>query len=215
MNNSQKYNKLIDQLIDYGYLRDENLIEAFKKFPRFKFVPKSVKNSAHINHPLPIGKKQTISQPLTVAFMLELLEVEDGDKILEIGAGSAWQTAILAKIVGPKGKICAFEILPEIYQLGKTNLKKFSLKNIDLFNKDASLGYPPDAPYDKIISAAAYKKIPKELLKQLKIGGFFVTPTQEDDIRKIIKNKRNAYTEKIFPGFVFVPITKNKNSGSS
>ncbi len=203
------YKLLIKDLIKSGYLKTPRIIKAFEKFERKYFVPKSLAQYANLNQPLPIGSGQTISQPLTVAFMIELLDPNPGDKILEIGGGSGWQTAILSDIVGKKGKIYSFEIVKSLSEFGSRNLKRFELSNIVFQCKDVSEGYKKSAPYDRIISGASFSKIPKKLKNQLKIGGILIAPTQADDIRKIIRVSKNEYEEEIIPGFVFVPITQN------
>ncbi len=201
------YQNLIDDLVKIGYLKTPKIIKAFRKFKRKYFVPKSMAIYANNNQPLPIGSGQTISQPLTVAFMIELLQPEKNNKVLEIGGGSGWQTAILSDIVGKNGKIFAFEIIQSLAEFGKKNLAGFNLKNIVFKNKDASKGYPKEAPFDRIISGAAFIEIPEEIKKQLNKNGILVTPTQEDDIRKIKRVSENNFKETKYPGFSFVPIT--------
>src|SRR3990167_725228 len=107
---------LINELIKDGYLKTPAIIEAFKRIDRKDFVPEEMKEMAYENTALPIGEKQTISQPLVVAFMLELLELKSGEKILEIGTGSGWNTALMAKIAGEKGKIISIERIKELNQ---------------------------------------------------------------------------------------------------
>ena len=206
---STDYNLLINDLIRSGYLKTSRIIQAFEKFERKYFVPKSLAQYANLNQPLPIGSGQTISQPLTVAYMLELLDPKPGNKILEIGGGSGWQTAILSDIVGKDGKIYSFEIVKSLADFGRKNLKRFNLKNVIFKCRDVSEGYKMYAPYDRIISGAAFSKIPKKLKKQLSINGILVAPTQKDDIRKIIRLSKDEYKKETIPGFIFVPITKN------
>jgi len=204
---TRDYKLLLEGLIKSGYLKTPEIIKAFEKVDRKYFVPKSLAQYAYLNQPLPIGSSQTISQPLTVAFMLELLEPKRGQKILEIGGGSGWQTAILSEIVGKNGKVYSFEIVKSLADFGKKNLKRHKLKNIVYKHRDVSKGYEKEAPYDRIISGAAFRNIPKEIKNQLKINGILVAPTQEHDIRKIQRNSKNNFKEDIIPGFVFVPIT--------
>lgn len=203
------YEQLIEDIRKLGYLKTQRIIDAFLKFERKFFVPKSMAMYANSNRPLPIGSGQTISQPLTVAFMLELLQPNEGDKILEIGGGSGWQTAILSEIVGNKGKVFAFEIVKSLTDFGKNNLERFKLKNIAFKCRDVSEGYPKEAPYNRIISGAAFLEIPEKLKKQLSTGGILVVPTKNDDIRKITRTSKDKFKEEVFPGFVFVPITTN------
>jgi protein-L-isoaspartate(D-aspartate) O-methyltransferase len=202
------YQKLINDLVKLGYLSTRRIIKAFHKFERKFFVPKSMAMYANVNKPLPIGAGQTISQPLTVAFMLELLEPKKNNKILEIGGGSGWQTAILSEIVGKRGHIHAFEIVESLAEFGINNIRKFKLENVTFKHKDVSEGYPDKAPYDRIISGAGFEEIPQSLKEQLKIEGILVAPTQNNDIRKITRTSKSEFKEETFPGFVFVPITK-------
>ncbi|MDP2703716.1 MAG: protein-L-isoaspartate(D-aspartate) O-methyltransferase [bacterium] len=199
--------KLLQSLIRDGYLKTPSVTQAFERIDRKKFVRESEKEYAYLNSALPIGHEQTISQPLVVAFMLELLEPKKGEKILEIGSGSGWQTALLADIVGTKGKITAIERIPELTQEAKKHLARYPrLKTrFEMLDGDASKGYEPNAPYDKIIAAASTKKLPKEWKDQLKIGGYIVAPVRESIVR-LEKKGANEFEKKEFYGFVFVPL---------
>ncbi|MCK4800110.1 protein-L-isoaspartate O-methyltransferase [Candidatus Parcubacteria bacterium] len=198
--------QLIENLIRRGYLETPIIIDAFYKINRADFIPEDLKDKASMNAPLSIGYGQTISQPLTVAFMLELLQLQKGDKILDIGSGSGWQSSMLAYITGDKGKVFAIEIIPELSEFGRKNSERYNFKNLEFIIGDAAKGYEKEAPYDKIIVAAsASMEIPEELKKQLKIGGRLVIPV-ENSIWLVIKKAENKYEEKEFPGFVFVPL---------
>jgi len=203
--------KLIDQLIKEKYLKSPLIIEAFRKIKRADFAPDEMVRQkgkdfvAEYNAPLSIGYEQTISQPLTVAFMLELLQPKKGDKILDIGSGSGWQTAMLAQIVGPDGFVYAIERIPELKSFGQDNVGKYNFKNIEFICGDGSKGLPNKAPFDKIIAAASAKEIPKAWKDQLKINGRLVTPVK-DSIWLLVKKEKNEFEEKEYPGFVFVPL---------
>ena len=198
--------QLIENLIRRGYLETPIIIDAFYKINRADFIPEDLKDKASMNAPLSIGYGQTISQPLTVAFMLELLQPKKGDKILDIGSGSGWQSSMLAYITGDKGKVFAIEIIPELSEFGRKNSERYNFKNLEFIISDATKGYEKEAPYDKIIvAAAASMEIPEELKKQLKIGGRLVIPV-ENSIWLVIKKAENKYEEKEFPGFAFVPL---------
>ncbi|MBU1292165.1 protein-L-isoaspartate O-methyltransferase [Patescibacteria group bacterium] len=209
--------KLIDQLIEQKYLKSPRIIEAFKKIKRADFLPpKIIKNKGRefvnqYNAPIPIGYEQTISQPLTVAFMLELLQPQQNDKILDIGSGSGWQTTMLCQIVGPKGFVYAIERIPELKDFGQENLAKakYGFKNVEFICGDGSKGLKSQAPFDKIIVAASSEKIPQALKDQLKIGGRLVLPIK-NSIWLLIKKDKNKFEEKEYPGFVFVPLIKDK-----
>jgi protein-L-isoaspartate(D-aspartate) O-methyltransferase len=201
--------QLIENLIDAGYLKTPEIINAFRKINRADFLPEDLKSESQVNTPLPIGYGQTISQPLTVAFMLELLQPKEGDKILDVGSGSGWQSSFLAYIVGNNGKAIAIERIPELSKFGKDNSKKYNFKNLEFIVGDGSKGYKKESPYDKIIvAAAAFDKIPNELKNQLKIGGRMVIPVK-NSIWLVIKKDDNKYEEKEFPGFAFVPLVEN------
>jgi len=207
------FENLINSLIKDGYLKTSGIIEAFKKINRKDFVSEEYKNEAYINAPLPIGFGQTISQPLTVAFMLELLEPKKGERILDIGSGSGWQTAILSSIVGDPpaggGRVVGMERIPELKEMAERNVSKYNFieKNIaSIILADGSFGYKRESPYDKIIAgAAAVKDIPMEWKKQLKIGGRIVAPVGHSVI-VIDKISKNEYTKKEYFGFSFVPL---------
>jgi len=204
-----EYENLIDSLVKDGYLKTPEIIEAFKKIDRKNFVPKKYKNDAYINAPLPIGFGQTISQPLTVAFIIELLGPKVGDKILDIGAGSGWVTALLAQIVGVQGRIVGVERVPELKEMAERNAAKYNFIEkgvVKIVLADGSKGYKEEAFYDKIVSgAAAYGDIPDEWKKQLKIGGKIVAPV-ENSIVVIDKIGKKEYAKKEYFGFSFVPL---------
>jgi len=206
--------RLTDSLIQEGWLKTLKIIKAFQKIKREDFLPEDVKDLAEIDTAVPIGWGQTISQPLVVAFMLELLQPDAGEKILDIGSGSGWTTALLSNIVGEKGKVYAIEIVPELKEFGEKNVARYNFikKGIAKFIfADGSNGYKKEAPFDKILaSASAQKEIPVSWKEQLKIGGRIVTPI-EDSIWLFVKKSEQDFEEKEFPGFVFVPlIEKNK-----
>lgn len=202
---------LIDNLIKEGWLKTPRIIEAFRKIKRVDFLPDDIKNLAELNEALPIGYGQTISQPLTVAFMLEKLQPQPDDKILDIGSGSGWTSALLSEIVGEKGKIIAVEIIPELKEFGEKNTSKYNFveKGIAKFlSADGSngKGYEKEGPFDKILcSASVQKEIPKFWKEQLKVGGRIVTPIG-NSIFLIIKKTKTEFEETEYPGFVFVPL---------
>lgn len=203
------YQKLIDQLVREKTLVTREIIKAFYRVDRSNFLPPGTESQAGLNTALEIGYEQTISQPFTVAFMLELLQPKLGQKILDIGSGSGWQTALLAKIVGEKGKVIALEIVSELKKVGEENLKRFGFKNVEFLAKDGSGGLPKEAPFDRIIGAAAIPEIPEVLKGQLKVGGRLVMPvgTINQEIILIIRESEDKYQEERFPNFVFVPMT--------
>lgn len=205
--------ELIKKLIKEGWLKTPEIIEAFQKIKRADFMPEEIKGFAELNEPLSIGYEQTISQPLTVAFMLELLEPKAGDKILDIGSGSGWTTALLSYVVSrKKGKVIAIEIIPELKEFGKKNLSKYPLKDSAQFIcADGSKGYEKEAPYDKILASAAARELPQAWKDQLKVGGRIVVPI-ESSIWLFIKKSNDEFVEHEHPGFTFVPLIIDRAS---
>lgn len=199
---------LIENLITEGWLKTQRIIEAFRKIKRVDFLPKGMENLAELNEALPIGFGQTISQPLVVAFMIEQLEPKEGDKILDIGSGSGWTSALLAEIVGPKGKIIAIDIVPELVEFGKKNVEKYNfLKKgqVQFICTDGSKGYQKEAPFDKILVSATAERVFPAWKEQLKIGGRIVTPINSS-IWLFIKKSEKDFEQIEYPGFAFVPL---------
>ncbi|MBI2054066.1 MAG: protein-L-isoaspartate O-methyltransferase [Candidatus Staskawiczbacteria bacterium] len=233
---------LIDYLIQSGWLKTPEIIEAFRKIKREDFLrpfeafgegglPDEMKNMAELNEALPIGFGQTISQPLTVAFMLELLQPEAGEKILDVGAGSGWTSALLAFIVRHKqsnkniggGKVIALELVPQLAEFGRRNVAKYNFIEkgfVEFISADGSRGYEKEAPYDKILASAAIypdnqakgrgaANLPESWKEQLKTGGRIVCPI-ESSVWLFVKKSADEFEKKEFPGFVFVPLIQKQ-----
>ncbi len=200
---------LISSLKGLGYPKTFSLIDAFGAVDRVDFVPKDLEREAYIDQALPIGEGQTISQPLTVAFMLELLSPKEGEKVLEIGAGSGWQAALLAHIVGAKGKVIALERIPKLVEMARHNISKYEdlTSKVEVILADGSKGYEKEAPYNRIVAAASAQSIPEMWKKQLKVGGIIVAPVK-NSILKLVKEGKNDFSEEEYPGFVFVPLVE-------
>lgn len=206
---------LIKELIDAGWLKTPQIIEVFLQIKREDFVLEEEKDWAYINDALSIDYYQTISQPLVVALMIELLQPQLGEKILDVGSGSGWTSALLARLVSGgglkskiQGRVIAIEIIPELKKFGENNVAKYSFVKkgiVQFFCADGKLGYEKQAPYDKILVSASVFEMPEVLFKQLKIGGKMVLPI-EDSIVLINKTSQNDYIKQEFPGFVFVPL---------
>lgn len=201
--------ELIRSLMQKGVLKTPRIRGAFQAIDRRDFLPESVRELSERDAPLPTFCDQTISQPYTVAFMLELLEPRTGQRILDVGSGSGWVAALLAHIVGEKGRVFGIERIPELVSFSRNNLKKYKFENASILCGDGTKGLPHEAEFDRIHVAAAAKKIPEALKTQLKIGGRMVIPTRAEDIRCIEKISKKKYDEKIYPGFVFVPLIEN------
>lgn len=203
--------KLVKHLCDIGVLKTPEIISAFEKIDRKDFVMDEQKEMTYADIALPIGEGQTISQPYTVAFMLELLQPKRGDRILDIGFGSGWQTALLAHIVSTKSKsgvVFAMEIVPELCEFGKENILKYSFIKkgiVECFCRDAGNGFAEKAPFDRIVVAASLAgKVPEAWREQLKPGGRIVVPIK-NSIWLFVKIGDNKFEEYEYPGFAFVP----------
>lgn len=202
---------MINELVKGGYLKTPAIIEAFQAIDRKDFLPEGMKDMAYENTALPIGHQQTISQPLVVAFMLELLNLKAGEKVLEIGTGSGWKTALMAKIIGESGKVISIERIKELGDFAKENLSKYDfLKNqTELMVGDGSKGYSAEAPYDKIIAGASAEDLPEAWKEQLKIGGRIVAPVK-DSIIVIDKIAKDKFEKKEYFGFSFVSLVRGR-----
>lgn len=208
--------ELVDELIVKGVLRTPRIIDAFRHIDRADFVPEHLKKDAYVNAPLPLGYKQTISQPFTVALMLELLRPQAGDKILDVGSGSGWQTALLAHIVSKKegGKVIGIELVSELYEW---SIKRISTYNYitsgiaQMYCRNAHDGFLQEAPFDKIIAAASLQEIPHAWKQQLIIGGRLVAPVRSS-LMLLLKKDGNEFEEREYPGFVFVPFIPHEKA---
>ncbi len=201
---------LVEILIRNGYLKSHHIIRSFNEIVRADFVPVVFEEEADADIPLPIGFGQTISQPTTVAIMFELLDPQPGQRILDIGSGSGWTSALLGNIAGEKGKVVAIECLPELHEMTKTNVEKFGLVTsgvVECILGDGNLGYDALAPYDRILVSAAPDEIPPALKKQLAIGGKMVIPIH-NHLCYIEKRGEEDLFKEEFPGFSFVPLIK-------
>jgi len=179
--------------------------QAFERIHREDFLPTNLKYIADIDAPIPIGYGQTNSQPSTVKRMLEWLNVKPENKVMDIGSGSGWTSALLSEIVGPKGAVWAVEIIPELRNMSEENCTAIGKKNIFFFLAGDQLGLPEFAPFDRILVSAAAKNLPLRLLKQLKIGGKMVIPIKHD-ILEISRILEKEYITTVHPGFAFVPL---------
>jgi len=207
--------ELAQHLIASGVLKSRNLKTAFQVIDRSHFVPSALVSQAYEDHPLPIGLGQTISQPTTVAFMLELLRPEPGNRVLEVGAGSGYVVALLAQAVGKRGQVVALERLPELVALAKSNLAPYKFSNLELIHADGSLGWPDIESFDRIIVSAAALALPTELTAQLSLGGRLVAPVGDypQDV-VLVEKAADGLHMCHYPGFVFVPLIPGKRGQS-
>jgi protein-L-isoaspartate(D-aspartate) O-methyltransferase len=210
---NQSQRELIEHLINDGYLETKVIIDAFKKINRQDFVLPEFQAEAYFDSALPIGFDQTISQPLTVAFMLELLRPKPGERILDIGAGSGWQTTILSEIVGETGQVIAVERIKELAEMAKTNIEKYGFIDsgrAKIIVADGSKRIEDEAPFNKIIAAASAEEIPEAWKEELVVGGRIVAPVNQSII-VIDKVKVDQFESREYFGFSFVPLVKSKN----
>ena len=209
MVNSQFFSKdrleMVESQIKRRGINNERILQAFRTIPRHLFVPEKYQTDAYTDHPLPIGNGQTISQPYIVALMTSNLMLTGNEKVLEIGTGSGYQTAILANLVR---EVHSVERISQLSDLAERNLRVLGMDNIYLHVGDGSLGWPDTAPYDRILITAAAPKIPNIFLEQLKVNGRIVGPVGgrwRQMLEVWVKEKKQIKKEQILP-VVFVPL---------
>jgi len=207
---SMRKEDLINKLISTGALKTPEIIEAFRKVPREEFVLPELRQDAYKDIPLPILAGQTISQPTTVAIMVEALKPKRDHKVLEIGSGSGYQAAILAELVK---EVYTVERIKELVEFSKRNLERCGYHNVKVIWGDGRNGYPEAAPYDGIIVTAAAFIIPTALKEQLKIGGRLVVPVGLPHRCRMLVYEKVGETEfniEDLGYFSFVPLLSGK-----
>jgi protein-L-isoaspartate(D-aspartate) O-methyltransferase len=199
--------RMVRHLREHYKISDERVLEAMRRVPRHLFVPEALESQAYKDNALPIAANQTISQPFIVARMTELLELDNQSKILEIGAGSGYQTAILSLLAG---KIFAVERVAQLAEEARRRLENLNIKNVSLLCADGTQGLEKHAPFDGILVAAGSPQLPEPLLKQLKIGGRLIIPIGENQkTQKLIRVTRaaaNNFQTGDFGACAFVPL---------
>jgi protein-L-isoaspartate(D-aspartate) O-methyltransferase len=183
---------------------------AFEEIKREDFVPPMLRQVAYDDIPLPILRGKTISQPTTVMLMTSALELEEGNKVLEVGSGSGYQAALIGKIVGRKGKVVSMEVIPELVQYARSNLRHARISNVEVHEGDGSRGFPSEAPFDRIILTAACREFPKPLIDQLKVDGIILGPVgnkQEQELVKGVKDKEGRLSFEFLGQFLFSPMS--------
>ena len=201
--------KLVLELMKKG-IKDENVLKSINLIPRHLFLHKDFENFAYVDKPFPIGFEQTISQPYTVAFQTQALEIKAGNKVLEIGSGSGYQTSIL---VSMKAEVYSIERIYKLYKKSKRILSILNLMPRKIIWEDGYLGSKKDAPFDKILIAAACAEIPMNLVKQRKAGGKMVIPIGDQKNQKmnlITRISKNKIKKTEMGNFLFVPMLTNK-----
>lgn len=197
-------------LIEQGFLRSESIIEAMLKVCREEFIPDMYRDYAYLEVPLPIpGCESTISCPHSYPLFYEVLGLKENDRFLEVGAGSGYGAALAREIVGVSGKVVTVEINDETYDFASKNLRDLGYTDIMLVHGDGSLGYKPEAPYDKICVTAACPKIPGPLIRQLKPLGKLVAPVgylATQDLVLLEKESEKAWKTRIVEKVLYVPL---------
>lgn len=201
--------QLINNLILKGYLQSDLVTDAFSEIQRIEFVPEDFHSSADADIPFPIGFGQCIPQPQIVATMLELLDVERGNHILEIGSGSGWVTALLAFMVGKNGKVTSMESSEELLDLAKENVDKYQFVKrgiVEFFLKRKNDDFPKHGPYDRIVVNVSLKEISDDLKNQVGEGGIMVIPLY-NDLWRLKKQEDGSFKKDVYSGFSFMPLT--------
>ncbi len=198
--------RMVERLRDYYRIRNPKVLEAMRAVPRHSFVPEALQSRAYGDHALPISASQTISQPYIVARMTELLEVDSGSRVLEIGAGSGYQTAVLAKVAG---QVYSIERIAELAREAQGRIRQLGIHNATVKCFDGTLGWAANAPYDAILVAAGGPTIPEPLVAQLKVGGRLVVPVGESrEAQRLVRVIKSAtgYKQEDHGGCAFVPL---------
>ncbi len=200
-------NALVESMKKHGFLTQKKVEDAIRETPRHLFVPQEFVEQAYDDIPLTTKKGQTISQPRVVARMTEWLDVKNSNKVLEVGTGSGWQSAILSKMVG-NGKVYSIERFSELAEFAKKNHQRAKIKNVEVICADGSLGLPEKAPFDRIIITAACAQIPKPLLDQLAPNGLLIAPVGKGTQSMILlrKTEDGIIREKTDLEYKFVPL---------
>ncbi len=201
--NYETNKELIDGMKRSGVLHSEEIAKAFEIIDRKYFIPAEYCEHIYLDRPLPIGGGQTISQPSTVAFMLELLEVKKGDSVLDIGSGSGWTTGLLGSLVGESGRVEGLERVERLVEIGKNNITKLNMSHISIEKAGDKLGILGKT-FDAVLVSARAEELPKELFDQLNIGASLVIPIRNS----IFKFKKTplGIESKEYTGFAFVPL---------
>lgn len=201
--------KLIDSLREKG-ISDETVLEAMNSIPRHQFMDSALDNIAYEDRAFPIAAGQTISQPYTVAYQTQLLQLKPNDKVLEIGTGSIYQATVLAEL---GAKVFTIERQKDLFEKTKKYIFKSKYPNLKFFYGDGFEGLPTYGPFDKVLITAAAPFIPPKLIAQLKTGGMMVVPVDEGPHQRMLrltKKEDGTYSEETFDNFSFVPMLKGK-----
>lgn len=197
---------MFERLRDHYHIHDARVLEAMRSVPRHAFVPEALQGRAYGDHALPISGSQTISQPYIVARMTELLEINSESRVLEIGAGSGYQTAVLAKVAG---QVYSIERIASLARDAQSRIRQLNIYNATVKCFDGTLGWAANAPYDAILVAAGGPTVPGPLVAQLKVGGHLVVPVGEtresQRLVRVIKTE-TGFTQEDHGACAFVPL---------
>lgn len=202
--------KLIDEVSDKG-IQDDRILDAMMNIPRHYFLDTAMEHIAYQDRAFPIGEGQTISQPYTVAYQTQLLQVEPYEKILEIGTGSGYQAMVLAEL---GAYVFTIERQKKLFDINRNFILRSKYPNIKYFYGDGFEGLPTYAPFDKVLITAAAPYIPQKLVEQLQVGGKMVIPLNSNDTQimlRLTKNEDGSLEEERYSEFSFVPMLKGKN----
>ena len=200
--------QLINFWLENGIVEDENIIKAFLQIPRDQFIPPQYRNEAYHDHPLPTIRNQSISQPTTIMLMLKHIELKEGHNVFEVGAGAGYQAALISKIIGHEGHLVTSEVIPELVQTARYNLKNLAAQNVKVIEANGGEGLLEKAPYDRIIITAACPAMPTPLVEQLKEGGIILAPIGDLDNQTLVKGtkEKNSLHLEFLGSFKFVPM---------
>ena len=197
---------MVERLRDHYHIRERRVLDAMRDVPRHLFVPEALQGRAYGDHALPIAANQTISQPFIVARMTELLEVDKNSRVLEIGAGSGYQTAVLSRVAG---QVYAIERIAELARAAQARIRQLGIYNATVKCWDGTLGWSAHGPYDAILVAAGSPDIPEPLTSQLKVGGRLVLPvgaTRESQRLIRVVRAEEGYENEDHGPCAFVPL---------
>jgi protein-L-isoaspartate(D-aspartate) O-methyltransferase len=206
-NFKQKRYQMVEEQLKARDITNQRILKAMEKVPREKFVPDNLQSSAYADHPLSIGYNQTISQPYVVAKMCQLLELNGDEKILDIGTGSGYQTAVLSYLAK---QVISIEVIPDLAKSARETLKSLNYNNVKVVIGDGRNGAPDFAPFNAIKSAAASKDVPRAWKEQLKIGGRIVLPLKNGLHQNLVRltKTETGFKKENFGGVMFVPLVE-------